>query len=73
MARPLCFAPRAPRSRLRSSGGRNYLTDFRDMCLTRDALYFLIRKWGSLIEAHVDVKTADGYLVRMSVIGFTKQ
>merc|ERR1719232_1268286 len=26
-----------------------------------------------MIEAHVDVKTSDGYLVRMFVIGFTKK
>jgi small subunit ribosomal protein S3Ae len=53
--------------------GRNCLTDFHGMCLTRDKLCSLIRKWGSLIEAHVDVKTTDGYLVRMIVIGFTKR
>merc|ERR1719510_1283427 len=29
------------------------------------------KKWHALIEAHVDVKTSDGYLVRMFVIAFT--
>merc|ERR550525_2328527 len=29
--------------------------------------------WHALIEAHVDVKTTDGYLVRMFVIAFTKK
>jgi small subunit ribosomal protein S3Ae len=43
------------------------------MFLTRDKLCSLIRKWGSLIEAHVDVKTTDGYLVSMFVIRFTKR
>merc|ERR1719311_388631 len=33
----------------------------------------LIRKWHTLIEANVDVKTTDGYLVRMFVIAFTKR
>merc|ERR1712113_467733 len=33
----------------------------------------LIKKWHALIEAHVDVKTTDGYLVRMFVIAFTKR
>merc|ERR1711879_726858 len=29
--------------------------------------------WQTQIEAHVDVKTTDGYVVRMFVIGFTKK
>merc|ERR1712060_948485 len=50
---------------------RNCLTDFHGLTLTRDKLCSLIRKWHTLIEAHVDVKTTDGYLVRMFVIAFT--
>jgi len=53
--------------------GRNCLTDFHGLCLTRDKLQSLIRKWNTLIEAHVDVKTTDGYLVRMFVIAFTQR
>jgi small subunit ribosomal protein S3Ae len=33
----------------------------------------MIRKWFSLIEAFVDVKTADGYIIRVFVIAFTKR
>merc|ERR1712039_107962 len=33
----------------------------------------LIKKFQALIEAHVDVKTTDGYLVRMFVIAFTQR
>merc|ERR1712113_1060596 len=53
--------------------GRNCLTDFHGLTLTRDKLCSLIRKWQTMIEAHVDVKTTDGYLVRMFVIAFTKR
>jgi len=53
--------------------GRNCLTDFHAMSLTRDKLYSLVRKWHSMIEAHVDVKTVDGYTVRMFVIAFTEK
>merc|ERR1711957_422849 len=53
--------------------GRNCLTDFHGMDLTRDKQCSLIKKWQGLIEAHVDVKTTDGYLVRMFVIAFTKR
>merc|ERR1712113_19073 len=53
--------------------GRNCLTDFHGLILTRDKLCSLIKKWHALIEAHADVKTTDGYLVRMFVIAFTKR
>jgi len=53
--------------------GRNCLTDFHGMSLTRDKQCSLIRKWQTMIEAHVDVKTTDGYMVRMFVIAFTKK
>lgn len=53
--------------------GKNCLTDFHGLTLTRDKQMSLIRKLQTLIEAHVDVKTADGYLVRMFVIAFTKK
>merc|ERR1711934_1200415 len=33
----------------------------------------LIRKWHTLIEANCDVKTTDGYTVRIFVMAFTKR
>ncbi|CAJ1410083.1 unnamed protein product [Effrenium voratum] len=51
--------------------GRNCLTDFHGMELTRDKICSLIKKWQTLIEAHVDVKTADNYVVRLFCLAFT--
>jgi small subunit ribosomal protein S3Ae len=53
--------------------GRQCLTDFHGMDMTRHHLCSLIRKWHSLIEAHADVKTQDGYSLRLFSIGFTER
>ena len=31
----------------------------------------MVKKWQTLIEANIDVKTTDGYLLRVFAIGFT--
>lgn len=51
-------------------GGR-VLTNFHGMDLTTDRLKSLVRKWQTLVEAHCDVKTLDGYTLRMFCIAFT--
>jgi small subunit ribosomal protein S3Ae len=51
--------------------GRNVLTNFHGMDLTTDKLRSMVKKWQTLIECHVDVKTTDGYTLRVFCIGFT--
>lgn len=53
--------------------GRNCLTSFHGMSLTSDKLKSMVKKWQTLIEAHSDLKTTDGYLLRLFCIGFTKR
>jgi small subunit ribosomal protein S3Ae len=53
--------------------GKNVLTNFYGMDFTRDRLCALIKKWQTLIEGNVDIKTTDGYILRLFCIGFTKR
>uniref|UniRef100_A0A8C5VF53 Small ribosomal subunit protein eS1 n=1 Tax=Microcebus murinus TaxID=30608 RepID=A0A8C5VF53_MICMU len=53
--------------------GKNCLTNFHGMHLTRDKMCSMVKKWQTMIEAHVDVKTTDGYLLHLFCVGFTKK
>lgn len=49
------------------------LTNFYGMDTTKDRMCSLIRKWHTLIEAVVDAKTSDGFLLRFFPIAFTER
>ncbi|KAF8664149.1 hypothetical protein HU200_054897 [Digitaria exilis] len=66
-------AYRKIRLRAEDVQGRNVLTNFWGMDFTTDKLRSLVKKWQTLIEAHVDVKTTDNYMLRLFCIGFTKR
>jgi small subunit ribosomal protein S3Ae len=66
-------AYRKMRLRVEDVQGRNCLTNFWGMDFTTDKLRSMVRKWQTLIEAHVDVKTSDGFTLRMFCIAFTKK
>ncbi|XP_012360746.2 40S ribosomal protein S3a-like [Nomascus leucogenys] len=53
--------------------GKNCLTNFHGMDLTPDKMCSMVKKWQTMIEAHVDVKTTDGYLLHLFCVGFTKK
>jgi small subunit ribosomal protein S3Ae len=66
-------AYRKMRLRCEDVQGKNVLTQFCGMDMTRDKLCSLTKRWQSLIECHVDVATTDGYLLRLFAIAFTKK
>jgi len=53
--------------------GKFCMTNFHGMSFTRDKLCSMVKKWQTLIEASVAVKTTDGYLLRVFCLGFTKR
>merc|ERR1712113_1137538 len=66
-------AHRLVKLRVEDVQDRRVLTNFYGIQLTTDKLRSLVRKWQTLIEAHVDAKTTDGYVLRMFCIGFTSK
>ena len=53
--------------------GRDALTSFYGVDMTRDQLSSLIKKRKTLIEAVQDCRSVDGYVVRVFAIAFTRE
>lgn len=53
--------------------GQQLLTTWYGMEITRDHRCSLIRKWYSMIQATVDCKTTDNYVLRIQALAFTKR
>ena len=53
--------------------GRQALTSFYGVDMTRDELCYLIKKRKTLIEAIQDTKSQDGYVLRIFAIAFTRE
>lgn len=53
--------------------GYDCYTNFHGMDITRDKAQSMMKKWHSTIEAFVQAKTTDGYILRVFCIAFTKK
>jgi small subunit ribosomal protein S3Ae len=53
--------------------GKEARTSFYGLDTTRDELCFSIKKWRTMIEAVCDVKTNDGYVLRVFTVAFTRK
>ncbi|TFK06327.1 protein LYRIC [Platysternon megacephalum] len=50
--------------------GKNGLTNFHGMDVTRDKICSMVKKWQTI---DADVRTTDGYLLHLFCVGFTKK
>jgi len=53
--------------------GKNCILNFHGMHLTRGKIASMVRKWQSMISGHVEVKTTDGFTLRVFIIAFTNK
>jgi len=59
--------------RIALTEGKQCFLDFYGYELTRDRTCSMMKKWVSLIEAHVDIKTTDNYVFRVFAMALTKK
>jgi small subunit ribosomal protein S3Ae len=53
--------------------GKACLTNFHGLDMTRDKLCSYLRKWHTLIDIQTEVKTSDGYILRLFMVAFTNK
>lgn len=53
--------------------GKACLTNFHGMDMTRDKLCSYLRKWHTLIDIQAEIKTTDGYILRLFIVAFTNK
>jgi len=53
--------------------GRACLTNFHGLDMTRDKFSSFLKKWQSTIDVQAEVKTQDGYILRIFITGFTSR
>jgi len=51
--------------------GKACLTNFHALDITRDKLCSYLRKWHTLIDVQAEIKSADGYILRVYITAFT--
>jgi len=51
----------------------NCQTSFNGLDLTRDKFSSLIKKWHTIVETYSDLKTQDGFYLRIFVIAFSRK
>lgn len=59
--------------RIAKTEGSECWLDFHGMELTRDKSCSLLKKWVTLVEANVDIKTIDGFVFRIFGMALTKK
>ena len=55
------------------AAGDDVYTQFAGMRMARDKVDSTLRKYRTMIDAQVDVKTADGFIIRLFSMGFTRK